>query len=79
MIKVGQIYKAIDGHLRSTVVVTNVENYKTHNEVDYISKHGVCFCQDDAKFLLLHRELIAEYPTWQEAVNSPEFNEVHNA
>ena len=74
-IKVSQIYKASgENALRSTAAVTCVYKYPTHTEVDYITKQGVCFSHDDVYFLKLHRELITEYPTWQEAVNSSEFN-----
>lgn len=76
MIKVGQIWDKYkdDNTLRSKVCVTYIYYYSNGGvEVDYITKDGICFSHDDEYFLRLHRKCIAEYPTWQEAVNSKEF------
>ena len=77
-VKVEQIYdrcKNVDT-LRGKVCVTNIYTYEDNSiEVDYIINTGICFSHDDKYFLKLHRKLIAEYPTWQEAVNSKEFKD----
>lgn len=68
MIKVGQIYNI--PHLGGKVVVTWIREDKT--EFNMVRNDGFFFVSkglwvsDDGK-------LIAEYPTWQEAVNSKEF------
>lgn len=76
MIKVGQIWdKNIENTLRGKVCVTYIYCYSNGRvKVDYITKGGICFSHDDEYFLKLNRKCIAEYPTWQEAVNSKEFN-----
>lgn len=70
MIKVGQIYKNRDGKIFliawESVYPYNIRSYcilYNNGEVDNITKNKII---DDSK-------LIAEYPTWQEAVNSEEF------
>lgn len=72
MIKVGQIYEL--PFSKSPVVVTNIVN-KKEKHFDWIY-----FLTDEGLQERLWRKsveetlkLIAEYPTWQEAVNSPEF------
>ena len=76
-IKVGQIWdKNKSDTLRGKVCVTNIYKYENGTlEVDYITNSGICFSHDDEYFLKLSRKCIAEYPTWQEAVNSKEFND----
>lgn len=75
MIKVGQIYKTNDRYKKKIVISGESFNGCVHfimqdGCVQYISKTSLI--QDiQNKFL----ELIAEYPTWQEAVNSKEFKE----
>ena len=65
-IKVGQIYdnKSMNFRIVSTLVDVDKDRY------DFIRNDGFvmygCLNED--------YELIAEYPTWQEAVNSKEFN-----
>lgn len=70
MIKVGQIYN--NPYLGGKVVVTWIRADKT--EFYSVRKDGFFFV---SKGLYLDNKvkLIAEYPTWQEAVNSKEFNE----
>lgn len=65
MIKVGQVYK---NHRNEICVITSIDYNGTYIYITNTgyAGHGV-FCDN---------ELIAEYPTWQEAVNSKEFNEV---
>ena len=72
MIKVGQVYKL--PYSKSPVVVIRIES-KKEKRFDWIY-----FITDGGQQERLWRtsveemlELIAEYPTWQEAVNSPEF------
>lgn len=83
MIKAGQIYKEYGF---STYVVTKVENsqFPKMDRVHYICANGEAMCGDYGNFEYsvkmgkIDKEnypyLIAEYPTWQEAVNSKEFN-----
>ena len=73
MIKVGQIYKEKElpnwrKYEKSIYVVTCID----FNQVNLISPDGkVDIVSYD--WLKEDCELIAEYPTWQEAVNSKEF------
>ena len=67
MIKVGQIYNI--PYLGGKFVITwmggdETEVYCVRQDGFFFK--GICRYQNDC-------ELIAEYPTWQEAVNSPEF------
>lgn len=68
MIKVGQIYESTV--LGGELVVTWIREDKT--EVHLIRNDGFFFI---AKGLDSDFKFIAEYPTWQEAVNSKEFKE----
>ena len=68
MIKVGQIYECII--LGGKVVVTWMREDKT--SFNLIRDDGFFFI---AKEISSDFKLIAEYPTWQEAVNSKEFKE----
>ena len=82
MIKVGQIYKEVNFPL---YVVTKVEhsNFPKMDRVHYICRNGEVMGGNRKKFEhsvkmgKIDKEnypvLIAEYPTWQEAVNSKEF------
>lgn len=78
MIKAGQIYKRANGQ-----VLLITEDVPRHQSVDllhttitdlysYITKSG--FTGSIHKSIFAGLTLIAEYPTWQEAVNSKEFN-----
>lgn len=75
-IKAGQIYK----ESRWVYVVTHIENgcFKNMNRVFLILSNGSMMIEKVETFELevelKEVELIAEYPTWQEAVNSKEFN-----
>lgn len=66
-IKVGQIWKERNG---LSIVVTK-ENKDT--SYDYIFSNGSTVSQDDAFFIRENRDLVGEYRTWQEAVNSDLF------
>lgn len=70
MIKVGQIYKEEDSIFVITKIWYNAVEVK--NWVDCIYNNGTT---DDysTRFVEKYCKLIAEYPTWQEAVNSKEF------
>ena len=66
MIKVGQIY--FIPYLGGKTVVSWIRNDKT--EFALIRDDGFTFTGSEKDY---DWELIAEYPTWQEAVNSKEF------
>lgn len=68
MIKPGQIYKSPKGY---KVLITLVDCQSIYN----ISNDGSCSKWDVefGKFIEDKATLIAEYPNWQEAVNSKEF------
>lgn len=79
MIKVGQIYKTYTDEI---IVITQSEPRKLYfytlntNLGDFYSCINTKGKTDTIhKSKLLKATLIAEYPTWQEAVNSMEFNE----
>lgn len=70
MIKVGQIYK----HNNSLLVVTFVnKSFVSREQVQLIKNDGFTFGWSHAKAQKYLVDLITEYPTWQEAVNSLEF------
>lgn len=71
MIKVGQIYKTLSG-LKYVVK-------EDHNPDGFFPDEIVVYYNTKPKipevsYWEVGDELIAEYPTWQEAVNSKEFN-----
>lgn len=75
MIKEGQIYKQKEGnipfwrrHDDPIFVITSV-GFTTH----IINREGITFSPVGVSWINGDCELIAEYPTWQEAVNSKEF------
>ena len=70
MIKVGQVYKyTAEPSMRFVVTAAFDENTR----FDYILNDGVVFSYEKGKSLLDRTELIAEYSTWIEAINSKEF------
>lgn len=73
MIKVGQIYELPIS--KSPVVVTNIVN-KKEKHFDLIYFITVDGLQERLwrKSVEETLKLIAEYPTWQKAINSKEFN-----
>lgn len=71
MIKAGQIWKTSSNH-KIVVTSTDQEDYK--GDVCIIYSNGYAFHTSDKNDFCFH-ELIAEYTTWQEAVNSKEFND----
>ena len=74
MIKEGQIYKCSEGVF---AVTCNYDDSTYMGEGNYffdlIFTNGKTECWQDAEDIEDY-ELIAEYSTWQEAVNSKEFN-----
>jgi hypothetical protein len=73
-IKVGQIYKGSEG----IYVVTYIWSSVTDNEEYFcsIDTNGIADGFTLVRLAEGNHKLIAEYPTWQEAVNSKEFNNV---
>ena len=67
MIKVGQIQKIDD----SIAIIYNYDEKLPHIAVLFLDGLGIF----PHEYFNEHCVLIAEYPTWQEAVNSKEFNE----
>ena len=73
MIKVGDVYKDLSEIPMLNHTITHISD----NLIFFITSDRAMFeivnrPYDKAEFLR-NRERIAEYPTWQEAVNSPEF------
>jgi len=70
MIKVGQVYKNKDG----IIVITQINKHINSLRYDYIYNDGMtCSYMREGEVLSPDTEFIAEYSTWQEAVNSKEF------
>lgn len=68
MIKVGQIYKSnLTFAIRVITFIDDCEVSIIHSD-GYVDR----WCFDD--IANTSWELLAEYPTWQEAINSKEFN-----
>lgn len=72
MIKVGQIYTDGENKYVVTHIWSSVWNSKDYFES--INTDGEVRCDNSATYAEQNDKLIAEYPTWQEAVNSKEFN-----
>lgn len=76
MIKVGQIYKQKNKpkwrKYEDDIFVISYISYSVHT----IYQSGVVDYTSMRNWIEGDCELIAEYPTWQEAVNSKEFNNV---
>ena len=70
-IKVGQIYGSV--FTKERFVVTNDED-RNDEEFCIITQKGKIYSKANAFSINHWLNLIAEYPTWQEAVNSEEFN-----
>lgn len=72
----GQIYQRPNGVklliTSSTPVREKILNEKVEGLYCYITPFG--YTSHIADSVLIGLKLIAEYPTWQEAVNSKEFN-----
>lgn len=70
MIKVGQIYKQKNNEI---LVVTQIQDGDVF--IIYDDGYSVSYPIGEDSNLFIFDKLIAEYPTWQEAVNSKEFND----
>ena len=70
MIKVGQIYNSDEGIYVISKVWFNAAEDENWSYVIYNDGNSDCWSDN---FISKYSKLIAEYPTWQEAVNSPEF------
>lgn len=68
MIKVGQIYKDEDGFRLVITLSSPLDVYGIYNNGSTVYFSRKNFGNENLN-------LITEYPTWQEAVNSKEFNE----
>lgn len=67
-IRVGQIRE--EKKCKTKFVITYLNGEKVH----CIDFDGVCYCSIFSKECIENTsDVIAEYPTWQEAVNSKEF------
>ncbi len=71
MIKVGQIYKQQNGEF---FVITQIFHLK-YMSVIYPDGYVQVYDLEEKNQDFLFHKKIAEYPTWQEAVNSKEFAE----
>lgn len=74
--EVGQVWQN-PKNKTDTIAITVVDKRAGRKQSDwlfsYIWNDGEVVCADDEYFVKRSRKLIAEYPTWQEAVNSKEF------
>lgn len=68
MNKVGQIFKDKDNFRFVITLCSPLDIYIIYN-------NGSCHHLSKRHFRSLDYEFITDYPTWQEAVNSKEFNE----
>ena len=71
MIKVGQIYKTIGGNI---FCVIRIDSIKSPLSFVHLIESGGVVIEIMKKNAEKELSLIAEYPTWREAVNSKEFN-----
>lgn len=71
MIKVGQIYED-KGTGTGKMVISNTS---IAGLIYLIFTDGSCGKRGKKEFNLQYYSLVAEYPTWQEAVNSKEFKD----
>jgi len=69
MIKAGQIYK----HSNGDIFAILRKDFFSDMWYGVITKYG--FTSYLGKDSIKNSKLLAEYPTWQEAVNSKEFND----
>lgn len=70
MIKAGQIYNTnFDCCDWSVIAITNTED----GIISMINPEGVVDFVEESEFQYQDTRLMAEYPTWKEAINSKEF------
>lgn len=67
-IKPGQIWQQENGEI---FVLTLAEDENVY--VVYLDGYSTSYSGEEDNYFFIFDKLIAEYPTWQEAVNSPEF------
>lgn len=72
MIKVGQIFELAETKKRIVVIRTE-QSKSPYSWIDFIFENGYVD-RLWKKTVESELRLIATYPTWQQAVNSPEFN-----
>lgn len=77
IIKVGQVWKSDNPVMTIAITYIDKRNSRKPSEWDYyyIFKDGETVACDEMYFVKIERKCVAEYPTWQEAVNSKEFKE----
>ena len=68
MRKVGQIYKQVNGEKFVISHIADGDCFLIYND-GYTARY------ENKESTFIFDTLITEYPTWQEAVNSKEFNE----
>lgn len=68
-LKVGQIYKDYEGYV---LVITAID--QNRSKYDVIFNNGEVYYTTRWRDFEDYCDFITEYPTWQEAVNSKEFN-----
>ena len=75
MIKVGQVYKVNEDYTSDNLVfiITRIGNETVYfvSNIGYATGRDKILLENDIKDKYI--KLVAEYPTWQEAVNSKEF------
>lgn len=69
MIKAGQVYQSRRSDLVKRVITNADDAYGILSYIDNLGLSGSCRYSSWSTF-----KLIVEFPTWQEAVNSKEFN-----
>lgn len=78
MIKIGQIYKVNDIYgflyIITKIIPRSREDGTIEKTYQAICNDGFCF-EELKNIEILEDILVAEYPTWKEAINSKEFNE----
>lgn len=70
--KVGQIYT--DGENKYVVTHTWSSAFNGEDYFESINTDGTVRYDNSVTYAEQNDKLVAEYPTWQEAVNSKEFN-----
>lgn len=71
MIKVGQVYNSDEGIFTISKLWVNISE---DEDMAYVIYNDGCSDCWSHRFISKYSKLLAEYPTWQEAVNSKEFN-----
>ena len=74
-VKVGQVYKSTSEDHDWRFVITHISD---GGWIDYIYEDGVVIADNCEDEVLDGAELLAEYPTWFEAIHSPFFTRAIN-